>query len=148
MKVIINDLTYEENFWNARTFLTYKNDLCEKQENSTYIYKKGTEEEKIIKLEGKYLFGINATIDNETFVLVKKPSVLEYILSLLFVGFIFYAIPIGAIIGGLFGVLNFVLNRQYKSLLVKLISSIIIALICFGVIYLIISILNNFPPQN
>ena len=146
MRITTQDITYEEEFWYKRTKLVYKNVRFEKGEDNTYV---GVVDgkETIISIEGSFLMGINATIEDEKIELLKAPTFYEYILSFLFFVYIavgvfkemkiLYVIAMAAILA----IINFILIRQFQRVFFKILCSLIMYGIGFGC-FMLISLLS------
>ena len=133
---------YEESFYSGRNCLLVDGVECKRVDRNHHITKDGKE----IIINGSYFTGI-VLIDGENqIVLVESIRWYEYLLSMLFVGIVVYAVLnpqfknglIGGLISGVAGIINLVLIRQFKNIIIKILVTIGVGLVAFGLLYLII----------
>lgn len=149
MKVCKDEIIYIESFWSGRKRLFYKDIECFKNENGNYEYIKEDIKKEII-VEGSILRGVSIQVDEKKIEVVEKIKWYEYLLCFSFLGLLFYnANPIVTpLIASLFGMIDLIVMRGLKSVLLKILASIIIAALAIGAIYLIMLIIKAMPTQN
>ena len=149
MRVYKDDIVYIESFWSGRKRVFYKNIECFKNENGNYEYI-NEEEKKEIIVDGSMLKGVNIKIDDKKIEVVEKIKWYEYLLCFSFLGIIFYdtGIIIGSLIASLFGMIDLILMRSMKNILLKILVSIITLALAFGTLYLALLILKTISKQE
>lgn len=149
MRVYKDDILYIEYFWSGRKRFFYKDEECFKNEQGNYEYKKDDEILEI-KLNGNLLTGVKCIIKEEEIELVKPIQWYEYLISLFFFGLIFYGdnVLVAGVVASMLSIVNLIVIRAIKNVFLKIIVSIVIAGIAFGLLVLLLLLLKTLGGEE
>jgi len=120
------EIVYDENIWSGKKEITINGETLEKAGKKTYVLGRTS-----YNIKGSYLTGVELTNDTESYVLVRKLTVLEYILCFLPLIMVFFGGAIGGALGAVAGISNSVVVRKIDNILLKILVSLGIAVLAF-----------------
>ena len=144
MRVYKDDILYVEYFWSGRKRFFYKDEECYKNENGYYEYKKDDESLEI-DVKGNMLTGVKCTIKEEEIVLIKSAQWYEYLLCFAFLALIIYGdnILVSSVVASMLSIVNFIIIRSIKNIFLKILVSIAVAALAFGLIVVLLLLLHT-----
>jgi len=134
-------LIYEENNWTGKRKISYDGQECIAIDKFTFTYTEN-QKENYINIGGNTLFGLKLKINsNDSITLVEKIEWYEYVMSAFFIILVVLGGAIGGGIGGIFFVCNIYLIKSFKKIYFKILITLVMLGVSFGIYYLIIGLL-------
>lgn len=129
-------ISYEESFWTGRKALTINGTRLAKMDKTHFAYSEN-DQTVTVTLKGNIMTGVSATINDETIVIVPKPT--WYVLTISILMFAFVVIwgasptlcaifpimggALGGIVSALFAMTNVLVTSNIKKPIYKLLVS-------------------------
>ncbi len=119
---------YEESFWNGKKRIIIDNVVLEQIGKKVYML-----DETKYTFSGNYLFGAKLESIDEDIILVRKLSVIEWILAVLPLVLVFIGGAIGGALGALGAISIAVFSRSVKNIVLKIIVGLAITAVAIGI---------------
>ena len=91
------------------------------------------------------LTGVKCTIKEEEIVLIKSAQWYEYLLCFAFLALIIYGdnILVSSVVASMLSIVNFIIIRSIKNIFLKILVSIAVAALAFGLIVVLLLLLHT-----